>query len=551
MKTLSIKSLRKLMPARQSRLPFSSKHWLILLLLASFQVTAIAADQDGDGIVDIEDNCITVANPAQRDSNGDGYGNRCDADLDNNQIVDVADFFIFLNRFKSQDPDADLNGDGRVNRADFFLLRNLIFNPPGPSCCEIQIVSSGKLRITLKKTGDGVGVSSITNGSVEISNSNAQNEVFSLLVKNTTNELSGSITSSANWGSTDVTLSNKGADSTLTFSNPTQNGLPSTLVATVTIKTIGSKSEWDLSVTGLGNNHSLINVNFPNINIKAEGEDQFLIPRYSGQLIFNPGTAINYDGRYPWGSLSTMQFLAYYNADYGIYFGFHDPSAAFKSFRVSNESKGVKMEGGFSIPDMTIAGNDWEMPGHFELDLFSGDWYEAAQIYKSWVSASANYWPKSTPEREARQANIGKISVWTNFGEFAFQADQIQSSMQKFIDYFPGITVGIHFYQWNHHRQDDSFPNYFPEKVGVAELINNIQSNNDAFIMPYINGRLWDDELKGEFNFKNEGLASATKKIEKGDDGKIYWTQSFENRAANKEFISAVMCPTETPWQIL
>lgn len=36
------------------------------------------ADQDGDGVPDSSDNCPTVANPGQQDSDGDGAGNACD-----------------------------------------------------------------------------------------------------------------------------------------------------------------------------------------------------------------------------------------------------------------------------------------------------------------------------------------------------------------------------------------------------------------------------------------------------------------------------------------
>ncbi|HVN39509.1 MAG TPA: Ig-like domain-containing protein [Myxococcota bacterium] len=90
-------------------------------------------DQDGDGIADEVDNCTLVANPDQRDTDGDGYGNVCDADLNGDGMVNFQDLAIFRQKFGSNDPDADFDGNGVVNFQDLAKLRLQFLKPPGPS----------------------------------------------------------------------------------------------------------------------------------------------------------------------------------------------------------------------------------------------------------------------------------------------------------------------------------------------------------------------------------------------------------------------------------
>jgi hypothetical protein len=91
-------------------------------------------DTDGDGVADTSDNCSLIANPDQRDTNGDGFGNRCDPDLNNDLIVNPIDLGLFRAAFFDTGPglDADFNGDDVVNPIDLGILRSFFFGPPGP-----------------------------------------------------------------------------------------------------------------------------------------------------------------------------------------------------------------------------------------------------------------------------------------------------------------------------------------------------------------------------------------------------------------------------------
>ncbi|MFK7885960.1 MAG: hypothetical protein AB8G16_03765, partial [Gammaproteobacteria bacterium] len=89
-------------------------------------------DEDGDGVVDEQDNCVNQPNPDQRDTDDDGIGNACDPDLNNDGIVNVIDLGILRSVFFTADADADFNGDGVVNVVDLGILRSFFFEPPGP-----------------------------------------------------------------------------------------------------------------------------------------------------------------------------------------------------------------------------------------------------------------------------------------------------------------------------------------------------------------------------------------------------------------------------------
>ena len=78
-------------------------------------IAVISSDSDGDGIIDTNDNCPSVANPSQTDTDGDGQGDACDADDDNDGVQDTADAFP-LDAAESVDTDGDGMGDVFENR---------------------------------------------------------------------------------------------------------------------------------------------------------------------------------------------------------------------------------------------------------------------------------------------------------------------------------------------------------------------------------------------------------------------------------------------------
>ena len=101
------------------------------------RVFVAVSDVDGDGVADSADNCLAAPNTDQRDTDADGIGNVCDADLDQNCLVSVVDLGIMKSVFFTTDPNADLDGDGSVNFPDLGLMKLQFFrdyatdNPSG------------------------------------------------------------------------------------------------------------------------------------------------------------------------------------------------------------------------------------------------------------------------------------------------------------------------------------------------------------------------------------------------------------------------------------
>ena len=115
---------------------------LLTLGLSFGSFAGSSPDGDGDGVPDAYDNCQTTPNGPlastgscnnQEDSDADGYGNACDADVNKDGGVGLDDANDVVGARGAGAGATDLNCDGGVGLDDANLVLGAQGSTPGPS----------------------------------------------------------------------------------------------------------------------------------------------------------------------------------------------------------------------------------------------------------------------------------------------------------------------------------------------------------------------------------------------------------------------------------
>jgi hypothetical protein len=305
---------------------------------------------------------------------------------------------------------------------------------------------------------------------------------------------------------------------------------------------------WRLQASSGDSDWALWRVVFPCNSIAAPGsEPQLLVPHAAGRL--EPGAwqrPVRFTGRYPSGWTS-MQFMAAYAGDgsVGFYTATHDPQASTKELSALGDPDRHAITFSFDhpVPDMGQRGNQFQLCGQAVWQLFRGDWFDAAVIYRRWVREHAAWFPKLTAEgRSDTPLWMRQLHVWALGGGDPKTGLPV---LQQFAREM-GLPVGFHWYNWHQIPFDNDYPHYFPADDGFAEAVELLQEK-DIYVMPYINGRLWDTHDRGTEDFQFGSLARPA--ATKDPQGQPYIETYGSQESDGNKVQLAAMCPSTELWQ--
>jgi len=410
-------------------------------------------------------------------------------------------------------------------------------------------VRAGDLRMLLRQDGKGIHLLNLSDsaGGKELLSSN-RTPLFKLTLRRAGSKHEVRLVADNGWRRTMLSQSRNGIEARwLESADESLAG-----IAVIAIAHADHRNHawhWKFRVKNLSANWSIFRVVFPQLSLAELGPNSaVLFPRGPGEVQRNVShRAFNYSGKYP-GGWCSMQFMsAYCDAapPTGLYVGVHDPWGSTKEIVLESDTNtcSVQMRFDHPAPDMGRTGNDFELSGEAVWQLLRGDWFDAAQIYKTWARKKAKWWPRLGAQGRADTPRwMRSLNAWAMTGG---APEECVSNVQRFQE-FLGVPVGFHWYNWHQVPFDNDYPHYFPAKTnftrGVAEL-----EQSRVFVMPYINGRLWDthDQGANDWEFTRLALSATSKK----QDGEPY-IETYGSRETNGESVRlAVMCPTTPRWQ--
>ncbi|MBP5230389.1 MAG: hypothetical protein ILO68_01555, partial [Clostridia bacterium] len=243
----------------------------------------------------------------------------------------------------------------------------------------------------------------------------------------------------------------------------------------------------------------------------------------------------------------SMQYMAFWDEKKkrGVYFGLHDSAPAFKRLQYEHrpEDPNPFLRASMPLKDVGIPENSQTLEGEAVWELFDGDWFDAASIYKSFALTNASWIPETNPETGYRK----DVPDWLRRNPHWWRKRLRESDgfANELLDAAKDLGLSepspVHLYDWHQIPYDTNYPHYFPVKDCFITGTEQLHEGGMRF-MPYVNGRLWDTHDRGSEDWQFTPVAKPF--CVKDESGKPV-TETYSTSGVPL----AVMCPSAALWQ--
>ena len=433
-----------------------------------------------------------------------------------------------------------LEAQGRLEAA----VRTAEGHKPG----DWTVITAGQLGAILEQSDGGVRLLGVFDTARGRQLTAAESlPLFKLSMRHAESKEEVALAADAGWKQVNVT--GDGQDALIRWSTPRDERLGD---LGVTLRAVADRTagaiRWSMKIDNPSEQWSVWRTVFPQLAVAELAADaKLFVPRAAGevqQAVWRRN--FRFGGTYP-GGWTSMQFMAAYdeNGKTGLYVATHDPWGSTKDISAQSDpaARTVTLTYDHPVPGMGTAGNDFELSGQAVWQLLRGDWFDAAVIYRDWVRAEAKWYPKLGPDgREDTPLWMRELPAWALSGGAPKDCVEQVKQFAEFLE----VPVGFHWYNWHQIPFDNDYPHYFPTKDGFREAVADLQGAG-VYVMPYINGRLWDTRDRGmeDFQFSSQARAAATK----DEQGKPY-LESYSSKESDGSSVKlAAMCPSTELWK--
>ena len=324
------------------------------------------------------------------------------------------------------------------------------------------------------------------------------------------------------------------------------------------------RSRWQATVNLDTTNVTLWRFRFPfgdglHCPARTHDNDRLVHPEGWGHFIQDPANADWLPSLYDtYPSLTwPMQFFAFENDEVGLYVGTHDPDARSKGMSVhtTDDEEGLGFHVDHYPEGMGTENDGLEIEYDVVLEVYEGDWYDAAQIYREWATDEPTWTDEPVLEREGTPEWLKEVSLWwapgfaevvpwseeREFGTAGFRATL--PLLEAWDDRFD-IPMGIHWFNWHEAPYDADYPDFLPARETFAETADTA-SELGYYNMVHANARFADphSEAWEKYDLDDAAAKRASPRYQPVAD-----TRYVETYETTSQLVSPICAATDA-WQ--